>query len=392
MYNNTMLSEILKLLPRQDIQKITHKYKGNRYTKSFTTWDHLVAMITGQLAGVTSLRELELTLNSHPQSHYHMHTKSLKGSTLSDANNNRNFALFRDIAMTLLSRSCSQKKQLQKILTILDSSLILLKSRGHEWAKDTATRSSNTGLKLHVQYDKSNDHIEYVTVNNSNVNDITVAQRFSLEEGRIYVFDKGYCDYKWWRAVADKGSIFVTRLKKNAAYKVIKSFEIADEDKDFILKHQTIILSDRKWHRNKGKEPCKIPLQLIEIQHPSGKEESFMIVTNDLHASAQHIAGWYKERWSIELLFKWLKQHLKIKKFMGESRNAIMIQIFVAIISYVLLKNYNQLVNYSLRLKDICTLVKSSLFTRPKLHLRKRERRRLLLEASQQLSLEFYSC
>jgi hypothetical protein len=201
MYNNTMLSEILKLLPRTDIQKITHKYQGDRYTKTFTTWDHLVAMITGQLAGVTSLRELELTLNSHPQCHYHMHTKSLKRSTLSDA------------------------------------------------------------------------------------------QRLPLEKGRIYIFDKGYCDYKWWRAVADKESIFVTRLKKNAAYKVMKSFEIADEDKDFVLKHQTIILSDRNWHRKRGKETFKVLLQLIEIQHPNGKEEPFMIVTNDLHASAQHIAG-----------------------------------------------------------------------------------------------------
>lgn len=196
MYNNTMLGDILKLLPRRDIQKIKHQYKGDHYTKTFTTWDHLVAMITGQLAGIISLRDLEVTLNSLPECHYHMHTKTVKRSTLSDANNNRNFALFRDIALSLISRSCAQRKKLQQILTVLDSSLILLKSRGHEWAKDTATRHSNTGLKLHVQYDYSNDHIEYVAVNNSNVNDITVAQGLPLEEGRIYVFDKGYCDYK----------------------------------------------------------------------------------------------------------------------------------------------------------------------------------------------------
>ena len=349
-------------------------------------------MITGQFAGVMSLRELEVTLNSHSECHYHLHTKNVKRSTLSDANNNRDFALFRDIAMTLIPRLCNQKKSVQRVVTLLDSSLILLKGRGHEWAENTATRKSNTGLKLHVQYNHSDDHIEYIAVDDSNVNDITAAQKLSLESNRIYVFDKGYCDYKWWKEIADKGSVFVTRLKKNAAYRVIKSYEIADEDRGFILKHQTIVLSNRHWERKRVGSSFEIPLQLIEIQHPSGKEEPFMIVTNDLNASAQHIAGWYKERWSIELLFKWLKQNLKIKRFMGESRNAIMIQIFVALISYVLLKLYNNLMRLPLRLKDVCTLVKYNLFTRPKLQNRKRERRRMLLESSQQLSFGFYSC
>lgn len=392
MYNNSMLNEILKLLPRSEIKKIIEQHKGDRYTKTFKSWDHLVAMITGQMAGVTSLRELEVTLNSHPECHYHLNTKNVKRSTLSDANNNRDFALFRDIATTLIARACNQKKSLHRVVTILDSSLILLKSRGHEWAKTTKTRSSNTGLKLHVQYDHSNDHIEYIEVGNSNINDITVAQKLSLERDRIYVFDKGYCDYKWWRDVADQGSVFVTRLKKNASYRVIKSCKIAKEDKGFIRKHQVIVLSNRHWESTRKGCSFEIPLQLIEIQHPSGKEEPFMIVTNDLNASAQHIAGWYKERWSIELLFKWLKQNLKIKRFMGESHNAIMIQIFVAIISYILLKMYNNLIQLPLRLKDVCVLVKCNLFTRPKLQTRKRERRRLLLESSQQLSFGFYSC
>jgi putative transposase len=391
MYNNSMLSEILKLLPRETIKKIVDSHKGDHYTKTFKSWDHLVAMITGQLAGVTSLRELEVTLNSHPECHYHLHTKNVKRSTLSDANNNRDFALFRDIATTLISRACEQKKKLQRVVTILDSSLILLKSRGHEWAKSTTTRSSNAGLKFHIQYNHTEDHVEYVEVGDGNINDITVAQKLSLESHRIYVFDKGYCDYKWWRAVADQGSVFVTRLKKNAAYRVIKSYEIAEEDKGFILKHQVIVLSSRHWESKRKGSSVEIPLQLIEIRHPSGKEEPFMIVTNDLNASAQRIAGWYKERWAIELLFKWLKQNLKIKRFMGESRNAIMIQIFVALISYVLLKLYKNLMQGPLRLKDVCTLVKMNLFTRPKLHHRKREKRRLSLESSQQLSFGFYS-
>lgn len=386
-----MLNEILKLLPRAEIKKLVDQHKSDRYTKSFKSWDHLVAMLTGQLAGATSLRELEITLNSHPECHYHLHTKDVKRSTLSDANNNRDFALFRDIATALLPLLSEQKKKVQKVLTVLDSSLLLLKSRGHEWAEETTTRRSNRGLKLHVQYNHSHEYIEYFSVDPSNINDITMAQKLSLEENRIYVFDKGYCDYKWWRNIADHGSTFVTRLKKNASYKVIKTHKLAKEDKGFIRKHQVIVLSDRHWQSKRKGNSFEIPLQLIEIQHPSGKEKPFFIVTNDLNASAQQIAGWYKERWSIELLFKWLKQNLKIKRFMGESRNAIMIQIFTALISYILLKLFNSLTQKSSRLKDTCTLIKYSLFTRPLLYKRKQERRQQLLDTSQQLSFGFYS-
>lgn len=392
MYNNTMLSEILKLLPRDEIKKIVDQHKGDRYRKTFKSWDHLVAMLTGQFSGVMSLRELEVVINSHSECHYHLHTRNVKRSTLSDANNNRDFALFRDIATTLISRLCNQQRCLKNVVTILDSTLIRLASRGHEWAEETTSRDHNKGLKIHVQYNRGEEHIEYVAVDNANFADITVAQNLPLSSHRIYVFDKGYCDYNWWKAIADKGSTFVTRLKKNAAYTVIESRDIADEDKGFILKDQVITLSNRHPRSKKVNELSGVCLRLVQIQHPSCKEKPFMIVTNALEASAQCIAGWYKERWSIELLFKWLKQNLKIKRFMGESRNAIMIQIFVALISYVLLKLYQGLMQSSLRLKDVGTLLKMHLFTRPKLQHRKREKRRLLLESFKQLSFGFYSC
>lgn len=135
-----------------------------------------------------------------------------------------------------------------------------------------------------------------------------------------------------------------------------------------------------------------IPLRLVEIQHPNGKEEPFMIVTNALEVSARDITDWYKERWSIELLFMWLKQNLKIKRFMGKSRNAIMIQLFVALISYVLLKLCQKMSQPFSRMKDVCILAKTHLFTRPTLPQRKCERRRLQLQSSQQLTFGFYSC
>jgi len=391
MFNNTMLNEILKLLPRELVKKIVDHHKGDHYSKSFKSWDHLVAMITGQLSGANSLRDLAITINSHSEAHYHLHTREIKRSTLSDANNNRNFAIFRDIATALIPKLSSQKKAIGNVVTVLDSSLISLRSRGHEWTKELNTGVRNKGLKLHVQYNHSEDYIEYVHVSPSNLNDVNVAQNLPLMSNRVYVFDKGYCDYNWWKALADNGNIFVTRLKKNAAFTLEKSLEIANTEKGFILRDQIITLSNRHPRAKKVNELAGFPLRLIEIRHPNGKEEPFMIVTNALEASAERIAGWYKERWSIELLFKWLKQNLKIKRFMGESHNAIMIQIFVALISYILLKLYQALLQGYWRLKDVGTLVQGHLFTRPKLPKRKRERRKLQLESCNQLTFGFYS-
>jgi putative transposase len=390
MFNNSMLGEILKLLPRREIQKITKAHKGDHYRKSFRTWDHLVAMLTGQLTRVASLRDLEVALNSHPTLHHHLAIKGVKRSTLADANSNRDFHLFRDIAVNLMERLNQHSKELKGLITVLDASLIRLSGRGHEWAKETTTRAHNMGLKIHVQYNCCEDQVEYVEVDNANCNDITIAQKIALEENRIYVFDKGYCDYNWWKSIADNGSIFVTRLKKNASYKVLKNYEILDEDKGFILKDQLITLSNRCYRAKRTNKLAGVNLRLVEIRHPGGKEKPFMIVTNATQETAQSIAGWYKKRWSIELLFKWLKQNLQIKRFMGESRNAIMIQIFVAMIVYVLLKSYKDKFHKAhMRLKDLSTLVKTSLFMRPKLQQRIEKRRRSLLESSQQLSFGF---
>jgi putative transposase len=201
---------------------------------------------------------------------------------------------------------------------------------------------------------------------------------------------KGYCDYNWWKAIEDKGSHFVTRLKKNAAYTLLHTYPVAEEDKGFILKDSLITLSNKHPRGGKNNDLAGSPLRLIEIRHPSSTEKPFHIVTNAVNASASSIAGWYKERWSIELLFKWLKQNLKIRRFLGESRNAIMIQIFVAIIAYALLKLYQTAAHLiTLRLKDVGVLVKANLFTRPKLFARIREKQRDASQTNPQFTLGF---
>lgn len=388
-----MFSEILTLLSRSEIKKVVQKHNGDRYRKSFKTWDHLVAMLTAQFGSLTSLRELEVALNSHTHHHYHLNCSKVKRSTLSDANKGRSFEIFRDIAMGLLCRLRNKKQELKQVITIFDSTLIQLNGRGNAWSQSSRTRLNNQGLKVHIEYNQAEESIEYAEVSATTINDINVAQQVRLKENRIYVFDKGYCDYNWWRSVSDHQSLFVTRLKKNAAYTVVETRNISEEDKHFILKDEIIKLSNKHPRGNKKNRLAECELRVIQIQHPSKKEAPFMIVSNALDCSAQQVAGWYKKRWSIELLFKWLKQNLKLKKFIGENRNAIMIQIYVALIAYILLKLYSRLRKENgWRLKDINTLIRTTLFARPQIQDRRRERRCLLEQYSRQLSLGFCSC
>lgn len=270
--------------------------------------------------------------------------------------------------MTMTERGGRRQRAAKEVLTILDSSTITIAGRGGEWVAGSRSRAHNQGLKLHVQYDHGSGNLSYIDVSDANVNDITQALDIPLAGDQIYVFDKGYCDYNWWQAIADKGSSFVTRLKRNAAFATIEERDIDEEDEGLIVEDRLIRLTNKYpgggRHCN---QLADIPLRLVRIKHPAGKSRPFWIVSNALEATAAQIAGWYKTRWSIELLFKWLKQNLKVKAFMGESRNAVMIQLFIAMITYILLRLYHDLGGAAVagQLKDTLVTVRSNLFARP---------------------------
>lgn len=389
MYKRTTLEQVLSLLPRRKIKEIVRERQSDRYRKSFKSWDHLMTMLIGQFAGMNSLRELEVAMNHHSQCHYHMNIGHVRRSTLSDANKTRSYELFQDICGEMVNFLGRQSRDIKKILTVLDSSLIHLRGRGNEWTKESVMRLHNTGLKLHLAYNKSAESIEYAVVTATTVNDLTIAKEQAIQNNRLYVFDKAYCDYEWWQQMHDHGAWFVTRLKKNASYKVIETHEV-DANERVVLKDQTIILTNKKSKRQGKKRSTGIMLRLVQIKHPSGKETPFMIVSNAMIASAQEIAGWYKERWSIELLFKWLKQNLNFRRFLGENRNAVMIQIYIAIIAYCLLKLYkSQTHQLHTRLKDILIFIQTTLFVRPRLYEYMQKRRQLLHIASPQLMMVF---
>lgn len=367
MFRSSSFGDILKLLPRQKIANFVKKRRTDFRSRCFFTWDHLVAMLGGQLADLDSLRDVENLFDRHKSHHYHLHCNGVKRSTLADANNTRDPRVFADIAGALMAMDQRNNKKTKLLLSALDSSPIRLCGRGHEWADETRIRPHSQGFKLHLMVTPCDGAIDYLNITDMNINDVTDARNMPLESGRIYVFDKGYLDFNWWREICDAGSHFVTRIKKNTAFRVIETRPLAPDEDANILRDQIIELTNKTPRGGKKNRLAGRRLRLVEIEHPGGKKDQpFYIISDMMDMTASEIAERYKQRWSIELLFKWLKQNLKIKRFMGETRNAILIQIYVAIIAYMLVRLYRKMLgnSFSGRLKDLLVSLKTSLFQR----------------------------
>lgn len=363
------------------------EHHSDRYCKKFYTWDHLVMMLMLQLSGASSLNDLQVIQAANPNTLYHLNTKRIPKSTLADANSNRDFSVFSDIAKYMIASMNNRKlhKNSKDIITILDSTTFDLRGFGHEWAKETATR--NAGLKLHTKYLPDAEEIEAFTITDTNVNDICAAKAMGVDPSRIYVFDKGYCDYNWWNEIDKANSIFVTRLKLNAAYKVLESKSVPSKAEVTILRDESITLTNKQPRGKKTNLLAGKKLRLITLPHPHDSSKEFPIVSNDLVSPAEAIANLYKQRWEIELFFKWSKQNLKIKKFIGQSRNAICIQILTAIIAYVLIGLFCKKQNFNGRQKDALLTIKIQLFSSPELLLQKEKRRKTT--ESKDIQLEF---
>jgi putative transposase len=363
MYQGTLFSAIVKLIDRNFAEKSARSHRTDRYSKSFKSWQHLIAMLHCPFSGSASLREGVQSYQNHSQAHYHLNLRSLKLSTLSEANSKRNPAFFKDIATSLMDRCQSLNKDLDSLLRLIDASPIIVKGRNNQWTKDTRCARIN-GLKLHLMIEADNKTIDYFDITHAKVNDVTAGLNIPLEANRIYIFDKGYCDYNWWKMIHDRGSVFVTRLKANARYKVTTTHVISEDHKDFILSDQTITLTNKTPRAGKINHLAGVCLRLIKVARVD--KDPLILVCNDLNCAADIIAGHYKARWGIELFFKWMKRYLKVKTFLGESENSIKIQLYTAIIAYLLLWLWKKLTNLSVdTITHLRLFVQTKLFTDP---------------------------
>jgi len=357
-YVNSIFVSLLKPIDRRAVRAIVARHDGDAYDKSFRTWDHLVALIYAQLGQVNSLRALEAAFNANSHHHYHLGVGELSRSTVSDANARRPPAVFMDIfAMLMRQADRLAQREGAEMLRLIDSSPIPL---GKLFACAT-WNGRIKGMKMHVVYDPGADCPRAVVVTAANVNDIEIGRETALEPGATYVFDKGYCHYGWWRDIHATAAVFVTRAKANAQWKIVRKRPLADATGNgfTVLEDRDVALA------SKGDSKLPIPMRRIRIKRDNGG--IITLITNDLKRSAAAIGALYRTRWQIELLFRWIKQHLKLRKFLGNSENAVRLQIVAAMIAYLLLRIAARLSRKPLPPLRFAEMIAQSLFTRKSL-------------------------
>jgi IS4 transposase len=353
----------MKGLPRGAFDRIVDAQQADKHSKGFRCWDQLVAMVYAQLSGASSLRVLETGFNSQPTHHYHLGTHPIRRSTLADANGKRTADVFTEAARLLMSHANRRlRREGEELLHLLDSTSITLKGPGFDsWTSGNRTRNTQ-GIKLHVLYADDADVPIWHSITPPNVNDVDEGVKLPIEAGAVYVFDKGYCDYTWWHQIESQKALFVTRFKRNAALKVERVLPIPAEDVGVVLKDEIVCFSNR-YPRGGRKNPYTKPLRRVTVARAE-QDQPLVLATNDLASSAATIAQHYKARWGIELFFKWIKQHLKIKQFLGRNENAVRVQILTALIAYLLLALYRQAQHYIGSLWTLLAEVRATLFQR----------------------------
>jgi putative transposase len=328
-FTPSIFGQLLESINRRRFQEIVDRHDGDAYDKSFRSWDHLVALIFAQFCASTSLRGLEANWNANSQHHYHLASGPLMRSTLSDANRRRPVAVFSETFSLVAGQLDRQtRREGSAMLRLIDSTPVPL-GKLCDWAK---SNGRIRGMKMHVVYDPNADHPRILDITDANINDAQIGRTIVIENGATYVFDKGYCHYGWWAAIAAAGAIFVTRPKSNMGLKLVcgRPVEVALGDGFTIVDDAEVSLA--------SKGDSKLPIRLRRLTVKRQEGDTITLLTNDLDRSAVEVAQLYKGRWQIELLFRWIKQHLKIRKFLGNNDNAIRLQLFAAMLAYALLR------------------------------------------------------
>ena len=329
-HENSVFHSILKHIPWQRFDDLVARHGADARVRRLSTKSQFVALLYGQLSGAVSLREVVTGLESHRARLYHLGADPVRRSTLSDANGQRPVAVFAELLTAMMSQAHrGLRRKLAETTYLIDSTGLRLNELSAGWARFSA---GVCGAKLHVIYDADADRPIFAGISAANVNDITVAQQMPIEAGATYVFDLGYFDYAWWARLDAASCRIVTRFRSNTPLEQVEELP---------LPNGSAILSDRigflptrqsKSRRN----PMANAVREVRVTTETGK--TLRILSNDLDATAQEIADLYKRRWAIELFFRWIKQTLKITRFLGTSENAVRIQIAVALIAFLLLR------------------------------------------------------
>ncbi len=319
------------MIPQRQFEKEAEKDGYNRYTKRFNVWNQLKVNLYAQISGKMSLRDIETGLKVQHNDWYHLGLKNVSRSQLSYVNQRRNYEIFQHLYYQLFSRcttmSPKHKFRFKNPLHILDSSIISLCLTAFPWAKYSKTKGA---LKMHTLLDCKGSIPSFMVVTTGKDSDIKVAKRSNLHlcPDSILVADRAYVDFSWYNELNAEGVFFVIRVKGNLKYKVLLQ-------QTQLQKKKTI--SDKKIMMTGVKTSAKYPHPLRLITLNVNGEKPVLLITNNFQFAASTITQIYKARWDIEEFFRWIKQNLKIKTFLGTSENAVLIQIWTALIYYLLL-------------------------------------------------------
>lgn len=328
-----VFSQIMGLVPSTSFQTIVNRHSGDYRVKGFSCWKQYLCMAFGQLAHRESMRDTMLCLRANAQKTYHLGIgKVVSLSTITRANESRSCQIYEDLAMLLIKEAKqlyveddALEVPLKNNVFAIDATTIDLCLSTFYWA---TFRSTKAGIKLHTQLNLKTAIPEFILFSNADVHDVNALDYIQFEPNSFYVMDRGYIDYKRLYKIHACGAFFVARAKNNMNFRRLYSRE-ANKSKG-VLCDQTIVLNN--YYAVKD-YPGKIRrIKFLDME--TGKK--FVFLTNNFHLKATEVAQLYKHRWKIELFFKWIKQHLKIKSFWGQSENAVKTQVWIAVSVYVL--------------------------------------------------------
>lgn len=327
-----VFAQLMEFVSEYEFRKCVERYNGNHRVRSFSCWDQFLCMAFAQLTYRESLRDIEVCLRTKGKKLYHLGIRGrVARTTLARANDKRDWKIYQDFAMVLIKQARSLylnenfSVRLNRAAYALDSTTIDLCLSLFPWAK---FRSTKAAVKLHTLMDLRGNIPSVIVISPGNIQDVNLLDELNFESGAIYIMDRAYLDFARLFRITQVSAFFVTRAKKNTQYRRLYSQEV---DRDFgVIADQTILLTGVT---SSGDYPEK--LRRI-VYRDKANNKRLVFLTNNFSLAATTIAALYKSRWQIELFFKWIKQHLRIKAFFGTSENAVRTQIWIAVSVYVL--------------------------------------------------------
>jgi hypothetical protein len=358
-HDNTVFNQLLHLLPRHEFEKLVAMHGGDRYVKNFTCWRQFMTLLYAQIRGHDSLRDIVTGLGTQSEKWYHIGLGYVARSTLSDANNTRDWRIFEGLFYEMLNRCAASAPahafKFKNPLFSMDATVIELCLSVFEWAKFRKTKGA---LKIHCLLDHQGCIPAFAVVTDGKCHDVKAAKEafLPLMPDSILAVDRGYIDFEFLYSIHSIDSFFVTRAKNNLSYEVTGQHNLPN--KKGLLDDVAIRLTGYYQRKSYPDE-----LRLI-TWHDAETGKIFWFLTNNFKLSASTIAAVYKSRWQIELFFKWIKQNLKIKSFLGATHNAVMTQIWVAMCYFLLLAYVKFQTRYRFSFLHLARLFKETLLDR----------------------------